>query len=134
MRCDPSMDRALRLLLWASALVNLGWGLMTLFAPMRAAEILHLEPTSGRGFSELRAVYGGGVGMLGVLTVLALRRPDGGGWLTLMGLAFVGLATGRLVSLFGDSARGYSGVVLALELGFAGLLLFAATRPLFPDA
>lgn len=126
------LDPLLLGLLYLSAAVNLAWGLFALVAPHRAGEILHLTPTSGRGLSELRAVYGGAVGMLGVLTAVALRRPDGSAWLALMGLAFCGLALGRLVSLATDPDKGYSALVVALELGFAALLLYAARRPLFP--
>lgn len=126
------LDSLLTALLLLSAVVNVAWGVFALATPQRAGEILHLTPTSGRGLSELRAVYGGAVGALGLLTAIALRRPDGDTWLLLMGLAFLGLAAGRAVSLGCDPDKGYSALVLALELGFAALLIVASSRPLFP--
>ncbi len=121
------MDRLLRIALYLSAVVNIAWGLFALLAPARAAEILHLDITSGRGSSELRSVYGGAVAALGAMTVWGLRRPDGASWFELLAYGFFGLCTGRVLSCVLDPNKLYSGGVLALELAF-GALLFAASR------
>lgn len=122
------MDRLLRIALYLSAAVNIVWGLFALLAPARAAEILHLEITSGRGSSELRAVYGGAVATLGAMTVWGLKRPDGASWFELLAYGFFGLCAGRALSCALDPNKLYSGGVLVLELAFGALLLGASCR------
>ena len=109
------------------AILMLAMGLSALAAPTRFLRFVGSEPLGRDGRNEVRAVYGGfGVMMFAVL-LYALResayRP---GILLCMGVALLGMALGRIVSIVLD--RGISPLAIAVLAGeFSGgcILLLA---------
>ncbi len=111
----------------AVALFMAGMGLLALVAPTRFLRFVGSEPLGRDGRNEVRAVYGGfGVMMFAVL-LYALRdaayRP---GILLCVGVALVGMALGRIISIIPD--RGISPLMIAVlsgELAAGSMLLLA---------
>jgi hypothetical protein len=115
-------------LLFLLAVVNVVWGMFAIAQPVRAAELIKLLPATPGAVGEVRAVYGGLLIVLGYLIFLAPGRPEGAAWLRVMGIAFLGLAAGRAVSLAIDGWVAYTAVALGFESASGGLLLHAASR------
>lgn len=103
-------------------------GMLAIAQPVRAGEVIGLLPMSPAATGEVRAVYGGLLIVLGYLIFLAPSRPDGAAWLRVMGIAFLGLAAGRAVSLAIDGWAAYTAIALAFEAGSGGLSLHVASR------
>ncbi|MDB4073809.1 MAG: DUF4345 family protein [Ascidiaceihabitans sp.] len=81
------------------ALLTIGFGLFGFVAPRYTASALDLEPTkSTMGLSEMRASVGG----LFVVAGLAALWLDDPVAYAMIGFAFVGAATGRVLSLILD--------------------------------
>jgi hypothetical protein len=103
------------------ALITLALGVMGLISPASAAAFTSMEPRGAMGISEIRATYGGlfiGLGAIALLQQSPLV-------FTAVGVAWVGAALGRLVSVLVDrnwTAKNFGGV--AFE-GVIGALLLA---------
>ncbi|MEM6565444.1 MAG: DUF4345 family protein [Pseudomonadota bacterium] len=81
------------------ALLTVGFGLFGFLAPRYTADALDLSPTaSTMGLSEMRASVGGLFVFAG-LAAIWLDAPLG---YAMIGFAFAGAATGRLLSLIFD--------------------------------
>ncbi len=97
----------------AIALLTVAFGLFGFLAPRYTADVLDLKPTdSNMGLSELRASAGGLFVALG-LGCLVLGTPMA---YAMMGVAYVGAGTGRLVSTVLDNPpRGKALLYFAFE-------------------
>ena len=107
------------------ALANLAFGALAFIAPWRVVRILDLEPGGRAAYGEIRAMYGGMLLGVGVITVMGLWRPS---WLRALSFGWAGLAAGRAVSIFMD---GYA--LSTLSAGFfegiiAIFLFYASAR------
>jgi hypothetical protein len=85
-------------------LVGGGLGLMSLVAPARGQRFVGLSPSAPEGTGETRATYGG--------FFLGLELAAGWAWwsgsatpMTVVGIAWLGAAFGRVVSLLVDGHR-----------------------------
>ena len=116
----------IRLGVWLLVAINVGFGLYAIAAPHGVAEMVGVTIVETRGAGELRAVYGGLVGALGVMLALAWRRADGS-WFTALAIGFAGLALGRLVSLAVDGYATYTLLAAVFE-ALAALFLARAGR------
>jgi hypothetical protein len=102
------------------AVATLGMGGLGLVAPRACARLVGLKAVSGAGFAEFRATYGGLFLMLG-LTPLVTGEAAA---FLVSGLAWLGAAGGRVVSIVADRSRERANVIaVGVELAFAGLLL-----------
>ena len=117
-----------RIVLAASALMWLPYGLYCLARPGALAGIAGVAAQSATGSIELQAMYGGLQAGIGALALAALFRP-GLRRPALVTLAFLctGLATARLAGALGHGElSAYTAMGLAIELlsaGFASALL-----------
>lgn len=103
------------------ALVTMGMGCLGLLTPRLAAKLVRLGPTSPEGFAEFRATYGGLFVALGLAPLL---WPEPGLYLV-AGLAWLGAAVGRIVSMAADDAYfKFNSLSVLFESACAGLLLF----------
>ncbi len=93
---SPRMTDTVNLL---AALLTIGFGLFGFVAPRYTAAVLDLAPTaSTMGLSEMRASVGGLFVALG-LAALWLDAPLG---YAMIGFAYAGAASGRVLSLLFD--------------------------------
>ncbi|MEM7245900.1 MAG: DUF4345 family protein [Acidobacteriota bacterium] len=107
------------------SVINVGFGLLGLVSPKRVGELVDLSPLNPSAHGELRAVFGGLLVALGVITVRALQQGDAG-VLQAVGWGFLGLAVGRLISLALDGVTTYTGLALVFEAAAGLLLMYAA--------
>lgn len=106
------------LLALCGALATAGLGLLGLVAPARAAAFASLAPVGLVGRSEIRATYGGLFLGLGAVC-LVTRAPEA---LLAAGVAWLGAAAGRLVSVAVDASRSpknLGGVAFEAAIGLA---------------
>lgn len=112
--------------------VALFFALMGLFALAQPAGVLErfgvaVETVDGR--NEVRAVYGGfGLAVAGMLVYAAFTAGRGALWIpSVIALALVGMAGGRLISMAIDRSRGGRQVwlFLAVEVVLAVMLFLA---------
>ena len=100
------------------AVFFLGMGLFALAVPASVLSFFGVAVTTVDGRNEVRAVYGGyGVAVAAVL-IVALALPDlRGGILVCQGMALLGMAAGRVVSVLLDRSPGFYPVLFgALEV------------------
>ena len=88
-----------RLILSVLGVACLGFGAFGLFLPDRLADFVGLMPTTPLAWSELRTLYGGLWGFMGLVILGGLRSEHGRLRIRGIGLAWVGLLVGRGVSL-----------------------------------
>ncbi len=82
------------------ALFFLIMGLWALLFPDSLADLVGFTLDVDRGPNEIRAVYGGfGVAMAGMAWWAVLSSPPATGLLTALGIALIGMAAGRAVSM-----------------------------------
>lgn len=114
------------LLPWLGLLIGAGLGLAALSAPERMLSFVGLAAASPEGVAEARATYGGLFLALEVGAAalwLARHSTDG---LAVAGIAWIGAAAGRVLSLAVDGRRtARNGQAVAFEL-FIGLAHVAA--------
>ena len=102
-------------LAWLVALGSFLIGIGVMLAPRVLMSIVGLQATAASGTSEVRAIFGGMMGGLGLACLLLSPQPL---LYFALGLAFFFAVIGRIISLAAD--RALSGVV------WAGLLLEVA--------
>lgn len=122
------MQDVIRAVLWAFALVNLAYGVFALFDAQRAARLVRLHPETRAARGEIRALYGGLVIALGLMTIVGLRRPEGWVVIEALGIAFAGLAAGRVGALLLDGFSRWNAWLLVGEGGAAVFLFWAAPQ------
>jgi len=110
-------------------LINFGFGVLSLAQPRLVAGWIGFELTAPSALGEMRAVFGGGVMVIGVLFVVAgvVARP--GPLLGGLGLVFAALALGRLASLVVDGWSWYTAGGLAFEAAVAGVAGYLWSNP-----
>ena len=112
--------------------VTLVLGIVGLFYPMQTMHLVgygFTNPENRPGtLGEVRAVYGGLMVAAAVFTLLAAPDPRAHqGWLLLLGLLWIGTASGRLIGVFLDGNPGVVGwLSVVTELVGGGALLFAS--------
>lgn len=98
------------------AILMLGMGVSALVAPVRFLRLVGSEPLGRDGRNEVRAVYGGFGLMMCALLIYAIQesayRP---GILVCIGLALIGMALGRVISIVPD--RGISPLAITVLSG-----------------
>ena len=105
---------------FTGALVTIGYGILGLFFPKKAARMVGLEAKTKAGFSEFRATYGG-VWLFMGLFALYVGDPY---IYAVVGLAWLGAACGRVFSIIIDkAATRQNWIGVGVELLGAALLL-----------
>ncbi len=90
-----------KVVLGVSALVLIGYGLVSLVSPAIPAGFAGLTMTNGDAFAEIGAMYGGLQTGLGLFCAMALFKPElYRAGLTLLVVAIGSLVLARLTSLF----------------------------------
>lgn len=87
-----------KLILWVSALVFTGYGMVSLVAPSVPAGYAGLVISNGNAFAEIAAMYGGlqtGIGIFCLLAVLKTEFYRAG--LVILVLGIGAIALGRLI-------------------------------------
>ena len=115
-------------ILWISALLFTGYGLISFFYPEIPASFAGLEMTSGDAVAEIRAMYGGlqtGIGLFCLLAAVNSGYYRAG--LTLLVLGVGALALGRLYSAITtvDPVTTYTYGALLYELTTTMLAIIA---------
>ncbi|MEC7107101.1 MAG: DUF4345 family protein [Pseudomonadota bacterium] len=116
------------MLLGFSALLLLGYGAVSFFAPTVPADIAGLVMNDGNAYAEVGGMYGGLQSAIGLFCLIALLRQDyyrpG---LALLGLTMGFLAMARLFSAWMTAAAitTYTYGALAFEFVTAALALLA---------
>jgi hypothetical protein len=116
---------AIRIFLGFSALL---WGLYAIqcaIDPASLSEAANIAATSPTGTAELRAMYGGLQGALGLLALAGALRPALARYaLCAFGVVCAGLGLSRLVAAaLGGAFSSYTQGALALELGTVVIVL-----------
>jgi hypothetical protein len=95
-------------------------GLYSLLRPTTLTGFTGLSPVGGRGITEVRAVLGGSFIALGAAP-LFLNSPTA---YTVLGIAYLGVALVRAVSMFVDKSVVQSNIIsLAVEIIFGIILV-----------
>lgn len=116
-----------RIALAVLAVAHIGFGIWALGAPQQVAAMAELQPLTAGAMGELRAVYGGLIIAMGAAIARgAMGGANAGVWLTVVALAYGGLASGRLVSLLADGASGYTLLAMGLETLLAAFVAWTA--------
>ncbi|MGP6086276.1 DUF4345 family protein [Antarctobacter jejuensis] len=105
----------------AIALITIAFGAIGFVAPRYAAEALDLTPQgTTMGLSELRASAGGLFVALGLFCLIT-GRPEA---YTMLGIAYAGASTGRLISMIMDKPPQPKALIwFAFEAGPAAWLI-----------
>ena len=102
------------------ALLTIGFGLFGLLFPAKIARLVGLTAKTKAGSSEFRATYGGVWLAMGI-ALLAIDQPVA---YTIVGIAWLGAALGRLFSIIIDkSSTQQNWTAFVIEIIGAGLLL-----------
>ena len=115
-------------ILWISALLFIGYGLVSFFFPEIPAGLVDLKITNVDAAAEIRAIYGGLQTGIGLFCLLAAVNSDlyrAGLMLLVLGIG--ALALGRLYSILTtvDSVTAYTNGALLFELTIAVLAAIA---------
>jgi hypothetical protein len=100
--------------LWLLAAFDVLYGVYALSAPARAAAGVGIQLEAAGAHGEIRAIYGGMMVAMGVVTAgaLVLDRPD---WLVALGIVWCGLVAGRVVSVLAEGPARLTLVLGAVE-------------------
>jgi hypothetical protein len=102
-------------------------GLRWVFAPESAAADLGITLGGAVGMNSARGDLGGLFIAGALFCFLGLARRDGR-WLQAAALLLACVAVGRAIGIFVDGFASQSGVAIAIELVWLGVLLFTAAR------
>ena len=106
------------LLMWLLAVMNLGFLLWVVIDPMPTARFVGLTGAEPQAYVELRAMYGGLIGGLGILNLLGAlypKRLPSAVWSTAW--TFAGVGTVRSVSCLILGIGGVQALFALTELG-----------------
>jgi hypothetical protein len=109
----------LQILKVIAAVATIATGLYSLMAPMAVRGFTGLEPTGGRGITEIRAVLGGFFIALGAAPLL-LNIPA---TFVMLGIAYLGVAAVRAVSMFVDKSVMKSNIISLFTEVVLGVIL-----------
>jgi hypothetical protein len=102
-----------------AAIGTIGTGVVSLFWPKSVIGFTGLSPQGGRGITEIRAVLGGFFIALGASPFLL-----GAAAYQMLGIAYLGVAAVRAVSMFVDKSIMQSNVIsLIVEIVFGVILV-----------
>ena len=115
-------------ILWISALLFIGYGLVSFFFPEIPAGLVDLKIPNVDAAAEIRSIYGGLQTGIGLFCLLAAVNSDlyrAGLMLLVLGIG--ALALGRLYSILttADSVTAYTNGALLFELTIAVLAAIA---------
>jgi hypothetical protein len=103
-----------------AAIGTIATGLISLIRPQSATGFIGLEPTGGRGVTEIRAVLGGFFVALGA-SPLIFGTPD---TYRMLGIAYLVVAVVRAVSMVIDESVVQSNIIsLVVEIVFGVILV-----------
>lgn len=116
---------AVRIFLALSALLWTPYAIQLLIDPAALNEAANVAASSATGTAELRAMYGGLQGALGLLALAGALRPALAPYaLASLGVACAGLGLARLgAAAVGDAFSSYTVMALGLELGTLAIVL-----------
>ena len=115
----------------ATAIIFLPYGVICFLKPAMLAEAAGVSAVSSTGTTELRAMYGGLQGAVGVLAITAFFIPTlVNPFLIALITVSAGLLIGRIAGLIMDG--GYTGYT-GMALGFETVLLLGALYLYFID-
>jgi len=104
-----------------ASVLTIAIGLFALFWPRSAQGFIGLKAESGRGITEIRAVMGGFFVALGLASLL-LTNPAA---YKMLGIAYIGVATVRAVSIVVDRSYTQSNLIsLVIEVILGVILVF----------
>jgi hypothetical protein len=110
----------LTILQWAAAIGTILTGLFALLRPLAVQGFTGLRAEGGRGVTEIRAVLGGLFIALG-FAPLVLNEPAA---FEMLGLAYIGVAAVRAVSMVVDRSVERSNIIsLVVEIVFGVILV-----------
>ncbi|MGE3965517.1 MAG: DUF4345 family protein [Planctomycetota bacterium] len=119
--------RARTVLIAGLGVTNLLFGVYCIVRPTTLAELAGVTSPTASVLGELRAVYGGLVGALGLALLAILFRKLDRPEQVLLGVLFAGLSLGRLVSIVVDGPSGFTLSALGFEGGAAAVLWWNPT-------
>jgi hypothetical protein len=109
-----------------AAIATIATGLVSVVRPQSATGFIGLEPTSGRGITEIRAVLGGFFIALGA-SPLIFRTPE---TYRMLGVAYLVVGVVRAVSMVIDESAVQSNIIsLLAEIIFGVILVLWRTAP-----
>ena len=106
-----------RALMWLLAVTNLGFMVWVIIDPYTPAEFVGLMPKNEMAGAELRTMYGGLIGGLGVINLVGALKPErlnSAVWAT--GWAFAGVGIVRSASCIALAISGWQVVFAVSEL------------------
>jgi hypothetical protein len=109
----------LQILKVIAAVATIATGLYSLLAPLAVRGFTGLEPCGGRGITEIRAVLGGFFIALGIAP-LVLNAPA---TYVMLGIAYLGVAAVRAVSMFVDKSVMKSNIISLVTEVVLGVIL-----------
>jgi hypothetical protein len=109
----------LQILKVIAAVGTIATGLYSLLAPLAVRGFTGLEPRGGRGITEIRAVLGGFFIALGIAP-LVLNAPA---TYVMLGIAYLGVAAVRAVSMFVDKSVMKSNIISLVTEVVLGVIL-----------
>jgi hypothetical protein len=122
------------------SLFNVGFGLWVMLDPVQVMEMMLTWQTPGTAvlpdrdliqpatIGEFRALLGGLILALGLVTLRCLRSPEYAIWLQPLAWVFLGLALARFSSLMLDGISTYTIVAASIEVATAWALGVQAQR------
>ncbi len=116
---------AVRIFLGLSALIWIPYAIGCWIDPASLSEAANIAPTSATGTAELRAMYGGLQGALGLLALAGALRPALAKYaLCALAVVCAGLGSARLgAAAIGGAFSSYTVMALGLEFGTLALVL-----------
>ncbi len=127
----------IRQLLAIISVFNIGFGLWAMFDPLHAMEWMlnwqnSATPDGGAiqpaTIGEFRAIFGGLILALGMVTLRCLWSPSYAAWLQPLAWCYLGLALARLSSLLLDGISNYTMICASVEVAAAWMLGVHAQR------
>ncbi len=111
----------LQILKIVGGVATVATGVVSLFWPLRVPGFTGLEPTGGRGITEIRTILGALFVALGAV-VLFYRTPEA---YMILGVTYLGMALVRGISIVVDRSAVSSNIIsFIVELVFGILLVF----------
>ena len=108
-----------------NAVFFFGMGICAFVQPKSVVSFMQLVPETVDARNEIRAVYGGfGIAVSALLVYAAYHDDIRSGVLVAVAAALLGMAFGRIVSLFIERPGKWPLIFIVVESGLAGLLLW----------
>ena len=109
-----------------NAIFFLGMGASALVRPRFVISFVKMVPETADARNEVRAVYGGfGIAVSGLLVYAAQHNEIRSGVLLAVAASLLGMAAGRVVSLFVERPGRWPVLFMVTETALAGMLLWS---------